>query len=64
MTPEPVLGVDELVARVRVAPPPCDDDVGVLLDGRRLDSREAVLAWLADVDATRRQGQSTGASGV
>lgn len=28
-----------------------DDEVSITLDGRRLDSKEAVLAWLAEVDA-------------
>ena len=34
-------------------PPPTEDDVTVLLDGRRLDSRESVEAWLKEVDAIR-----------
>jgi hypothetical protein len=33
--------------------PPTEDDVTVLLDGRRLDSRESVEAWLKEVDAIR-----------
>jgi hypothetical protein len=32
---------------------PTEDDVTVLLDGRRLDSRESVEAWLTEVDAIR-----------
>jgi len=60
---EPVVGVEELIERVRVAPPPGDDDVSILLDGRRLDSREAVMAWLAEVDAQRRQEHSAGEAG-
>lgn len=29
--------------------PPTSDDVSVTADGRRLDTKEAVLAWWADV---------------
>ena len=35
------------------AGPPTEDDVTVLLDGRRLDSRESIEAWLTEVDAIR-----------
>jgi DNA polymerase III delta subunit len=38
---------------MRSAEPPTDDDVTVLLDGRRLDSRESVQAWLKEVEALR-----------
>jgi len=31
------------------AGPPTPDDVSVTTDGRRLDSKEAVLAWWAEV---------------
>ena len=53
MTTQPLLSAEELIERVRQAPPPTSDDVSALWDGRRLDSRAAVLAWLAEVDATR-----------
>jgi len=33
--------------------PPTDDDVSITLDGRRLDSREAVIAFFAELDAER-----------
>lgn len=32
------------------AGPPTPDDVSVTADGRRLDSKEAVLAWWAEVE--------------
>lgn len=35
------------------AEPPTEDDVTVLLDGRRLDSRESVEAWLQEVESLR-----------
>ena len=38
---------------MRSAGPPTDDDVTVLPDGRRIDSREAAEAWLAELDAIR-----------
>ena len=46
---------EELVERVRHAPPPTEDDVTILWDGRRLDSREAVMEWLAEVAAKRAE---------
>ena len=48
---------DEFIARVRAAPPATDDDVSITRDGRRLDSKEAVLAWLAEVEADRAAGR-------
>jgi hypothetical protein len=40
---------------MRHAEPPTDDDVTILWDGRRLDSREAVMEWLAEVEAKRAE---------
>ncbi len=51
------LSGDEFVARVRRAAPATDDDVSLAQDGRRLDSREAVLAWLAEVEAECAAGR-------
>lgn len=31
--------------------PPTGDDVSITVDGRRLDSKDAVLAWWAEVAA-------------
>jgi hypothetical protein len=45
--------VTELAERMRFAGPPTEDDVTILADGRRLDSSEAVKAWLIEVDAIR-----------
>lgn len=52
------LSGDEFVARARAAGPSTPDDVSITRDGRRLDSKEAVLAWLAEVDADRAAGRS------
>lgn len=49
---------DELTERMRHAGPPTADDVPITFDGRRLDSPEAVKAWLADL-AERRAAAST-----
>jgi hypothetical protein len=38
---------------MRSAGPPSEDDVTILLDGRRIDSKEAAEQWLAEVDAIR-----------
>lgn len=45
----------EGIERMRHARPPSPDDVSILWDGRRLDSREAVMEWLAEVDAKRAE---------
>ena len=44
---------EEWFEGMRQARPPTPDDVTVLWDGRRLDSREAVMEWLAEVEAKR-----------
>jgi len=44
---------EELIERMRHASPPSADDVPITFEGRRLDSPEAVKAWLSDL-ATRR----------
>ena len=49
---------DEFVARARAAAPSTADDVSITRDGRRLDTREAVLAWLAEVEVDRVAGRS------
>jgi hypothetical protein len=53
MAAEPVMTAEEWFDRMRHAPPPTDDDVSVLWDGTRLDLREKVMAWLAQVEAKR-----------
>lgn len=45
----------EWFERMRQAPPPTNDDVTILWDGRRLDSKEKVLEWLAEVEAKRAE---------
>ena len=47
---------DEFVARLGTAPPSTSDDVSVTRDGRRLGSKAAVLAWLAEVELDRAGG--------
>ena len=46
---------EEWFEGMRHAEPPTDDDVTILWDGRRLDSREAVMEWLAEVAAKRAE---------
>ncbi len=43
-----VKSLEELVKRLENAPPPNPDDCTILLDGRRLDSREAVMSWIGE----------------
>ena len=56
----PVLTFEELAEAVRNAPPPTADDVSITWDGRRLDSREKVLAFLAELEAARSSGHPLG----
>lgn len=52
-----LITLEEMQAGLKNAPPPTTDDVSITLDGRRLDSKEAVLAWLADVEADIAAGR-------
>ncbi len=49
------MSAEEWFEGMRNAAPPTDDDVTILWDGRRLDSREAVMEWLAEVEAKRAE---------
>lgn len=49
---------EELFERMRYAGPPTGDDVPVTFDGQRLDSPEAVRAWLADLAARRAEARA------
>ena len=51
--------VVEWAERMQSAKPPTDDDVTVLPDGRRLDSRESVEAWLQEVATIRHARDSS-----
>jgi hypothetical protein len=51
------LSADEFLARVGGGTPSTADDVSITLDGRRLDSKEAVVAWFAEVEADRGAGR-------
>ncbi|MGH9123683.1 MAG: hypothetical protein ACRDZ8_03015 [Acidimicrobiales bacterium] len=53
---KPVLSFDELAELVRDAPPPTPDDVSITADGRRLDTKDKVLAFLAEIEAERAAG--------
>ncbi|MEO7556642.1 MAG: hypothetical protein ABIV94_08580 [Acidimicrobiales bacterium] len=41
---------EEFIARLKAAPGPTPDDVSITFDGRRLDSKAAVLAWWAEIE--------------
>lgn len=56
-----VLTAEEWIERMKDADPPTADDVSILWDGRRLDSRQAVMAWLAEVEAKRAEEAAPGA---
>jgi hypothetical protein len=50
--------LQELSEDLRRAAPATSDDVTVLLDGRRLDTKAKVLAWLAEIAEDRAAGRS------
>ena len=56
----PALTFEELADAMRNAPSPTADDVSITWDGRRLDSKEKVLAFIAELDAARANGLSLG----
>jgi hypothetical protein len=47
------LSWDELRSTLEGGGPPTDDDVSITTDGRRLDSKEAALEFLAELEAER-----------
>jgi hypothetical protein len=53
MAVQPVMTAEDLAEALRHAAPPTADDVTILRDGRRIDSRESALAWLAELAAER-----------
>ena len=50
MAAQPVMTAEEWFEGMRHAAPPTPDDVTILWDGRRLDSREVVMEWLAEIE--------------
>jgi len=56
----PVLTFEELAVSVRSDPPPTSDDVSITWDGRRLDTKEKVLSFLAELEAARLNGLTLG----
>ncbi|MHB1931306.1 MAG: hypothetical protein ACYDEN_10260 [Acidimicrobiales bacterium] len=63
MSAEPVLTAEEWFELMRHAAPPTEDDVSILWDGTRLDSKEKVLKWLEEVEAARAEEAAAGADG-
>ncbi len=52
------LSAEEFAARVERAAASTADDVSITRDGRRLDSKDAVMAWVAEVEADRAAGRT------
>ncbi|MGH9063751.1 MAG: hypothetical protein ACRD0L_07260 [Acidimicrobiales bacterium] len=48
----------EWIERLRAGDPPTSDDQSKTWDGRVLDSKETVLAFLKELDTARREGRS------
>ena len=57
-TPRKVLTADAWREMNRALPPPTDDDVSITKDGRRLDTKVKVLAFLAELEAEREAERS------
>jgi len=55
-------GEEWVLAAARIDRPPTSDDVTITLDGRRLDSKEKDLAWLAEVEVDRAAGRPVAAN--
>jgi hypothetical protein len=53
-----VTTIDERIALLEGSPRATNDEVTTLVDGRQLDSREAVVTWLAE-DARARQTEAS-----
>jgi hypothetical protein len=53
MAVQPVMTAEELAEALRRALPPTPDDVTILREGRRIDSCESAMAWLAELAAKR-----------
>jgi len=53
---QPILSFDELIEAVCHAPPATPDDVTITMDGRRLDTKDKVLAFLAEIETERAAG--------
>jgi hypothetical protein len=49
------MSAEEWFEGMRHARPSTPDDVTILWDGRRLDSREAVMEWLAEAEVARAE---------
>lgn len=53
---EPVLTFEEWAEARKHSPPPTDDDVTITWDGRAINTKEKLLAWLEEVEANRKGG--------
>ncbi len=49
---------EELAEDVRQAAEPTEDDVIVTWDGRVINTKEKLLAWLKEIDAERARGMT------
>lgn len=54
--PEPVLTFEEWAEALKHAPPPTPDDVSITWDGRAINTKEKLLAWLKEIEAYREAG--------
>lgn len=55
-----VIGSGESARELAGDLPPTDDDVPITRDGRRLDTPQKVIAFLAEINAERETGARVG----
>ena len=55
---ERVLTREEFNEMLRDAPPPTSDDVSITSDGRRLDSKEAIIDFFTQLEAELADGRT------
>ena len=53
---KPVLTFEELAKAVKHAPPATSDDVSITWDGRAINTKEKLLAWLKEIEAEDAAG--------
>lgn len=53
---KPVATFEELAKAIKHAPPPTPDDVSITWDGRAIDTKEKLFAWLKEVEANEKAG--------
>lgn len=54
--------LEELTEAIRHGSPPTPDDVSITTDGRRLDTKEKIVAWVNEINAERAAAENCSAT--